>query len=436
MDDNIIVSRYTFLFRKEGLNFIFNSRTNSFYNINDETFDFLNQIKEGGGIPKNADECFLSQLKDKKILTTPKDETSYLDCLKLSYLSQAFSSSILALTIVPTVSCNLSCPYCFEQTKPGGIMDSGTMDKVVEFIKRRAVSKKYSINWFGGEPLIGLPVISSLLNSLKKEREYEMVTHSIVTNGTLLNDDAISLFQEFPLDNMQVTFDGFRDSHNSKRFFKSGEGTFDLILNKLSNFVEKCPGTNVDLRVNIDNTNREDYLRMHELVKERFNGCRVYMYPGILRANKGCEDETFFSSSDHLEFSRMLWKHRLQEMYPRQCNKGCCATSVSQYVIGPRGELYVCWEHVGKDDRIIGYIDGKPGTATDRYSVYKLKGHCFEDKKCLGCGLLPLCTGGCPDKRISNLLDDTGHNLCCVYGENGGEGLEDALFEYYKSGIK
>lgn len=65
-----------------------------------------------------------------------------------------------------------------------------------------------------------------------------MVMHSIVTNGTLLNDDAISLFQEFPLDNMQVTFDGFRDSHNSKRFFKSGEGTFDLILNKLSNFVE------------------------------------------------------------------------------------------------------------------------------------------------------------------------------------------------------
>ena len=325
----------------------------------------------------------------------------------------------------------MKCPYCFEESKPVGSMDKKVAALLVDFIKMRARSKKYNITWFGGEPLLGLHAIRYILSLLSKEEDYEMVSHSIVTNGTLLHADALNLFKEFPLDSMQVTFDGDKKSHDSKRYFTSGEGTFDRIVENLSRFVELFPETHVDLRVNVDNSNKEEYLKVHSYFSDRFKGHPVYVYPGILRANKGCEAETFFSSEDHLEFSRMLWKNRLYDLYPRQCSKGCCATSVSQYVVGPRGELYLCWEHVGKSDKIIGYIDGKPGEGTGLYGTYKLKGHCFEDKKCLECGLLPLCTGGCPDKRIANYFENGSHNLCSIYNENDGAGLEDALYEYY-----
>lgn len=427
----LIFSKYSFIFKKGGVNFIYNSRTNSFYKISNEAYRILNVIRESGQVHGDIDRTFLDTLTDKKIITSPEEDSNYLDCLKLSYLAQAFGNNILGLTVVPTISCNLRCPYCFEETKPAGFMDGGIAIRLVDFIKQRALSKKYTINWFGGEPLLGLPAIRQILTLLSKETDYKLVSHSIVTNGTLLNADALNLFKEFPLDSMQVTFDGDKKSHDSKRYFSPGEGTFDRIVENLSRFVELFPETHVDLRVNVDNSNKEEYLKVHSYFSDRFKDHPVYVYPGILRANKGCEEETFFSSADHLEFSRMLWKNRLYDLYPRHCSKGCCATSVSQYVVGPRGELYLCWEHVGKSDKIIGYIDGKRGEGTGIYGTYKLKGHCFEDKKCLECGLLPLCTGGCPDKRITNYLETGCHNLCSIYNENNGAGLEDALYEYY-----
>lgn len=426
-----IFSKYSFLFRKGGINFIYNARTNSFYKISDEAFNILSDIKHHGTADCKIDNSFLEALKDKKILTTIDEDSKYLDCMKLSYFSQAFGNEVLGLTIVPTISCNLKCPYCFEETKPAGIMNENIAARLVEFIKMRARSKKYTITWFGGEPLLGLSAIRQVLLLLKKEDDYKMVSHSIITNGTLLDSNAFSLFKDFPLDSMQVTFDGDKKSHDSKRYFNSGEGTFDKIVENISAFLEVFPETHIDLRVNVDNRNREEYLKVHSYFSDRFNGYPVYVYPGILRANKGCEEETFFSSQDHLEFSRLLWENRLYDLYPHQCSKGCCATSTSQYVIGPNGELYLCWEHVGKSDKIIGYIDGRRGKGTDMYSTYKLKGHCFEDRKCLECGLLPLCTGGCPDKRIANYLGGGNHNLCSIYNENNGEGLEDALYEYY-----
>lgn len=119
-------------------------------------------------------------------------------------------------------------------------------------------------------------------------------------------------------------------------------------------------------------------------------------------------------------------------MYPSHCSKGCCATSLSSHVIGPSGELYLCWEHVGEPEKIVGYIDGSPGHQTDLYARFKLHGHCFDDPGCMSCGMLPVCSGGCADKRINNLLWGEGHNLCSIYNEKNGKGLEDALYEYFK----
>lgn len=149
----LIFSKYSFLFRKGEINFIYNARTNSFYKISDEAFNILSDIKHHGSINGDIDNSFLEALKDKKILTSPEEESKYLDCLKLSYFSQAFGNEVLGLTIVPTISCNLKCPYCFEESKPVGSMDKKVAALLVDFIKMRARSKKYNITWFGGEPL-------------------------------------------------------------------------------------------------------------------------------------------------------------------------------------------------------------------------------------------------------------------------------------------
>ncbi len=426
-----MISRYVYIFCKDKNKFLYNSRTNSFYTLSDMAYDVLSGIKAGQGdmcIP----EDFLHLMRQKKIFVTKEEDDSYYEYLKLVYLKSYFGQGCLSLTVVPTVMCNLRCPYCFEVTKPKGMMNDGTINKLIEFIKANAVAKKYSITWFGGEPLLGINVIEKILTTLENERDLERVGHSIVTNGTLLNKKARELFNRFKLGHIQITLDGLCETHNSKRFFESGKGSFDLILKNVEKFLEANPDTRIDFRVNVDNTNKGEYIEVHSMLHERFKGYSISVYPGILRANKGCENETFLTSAEHLEFSKMLWKDKVQDFYPAHCSKGCCATSLSSYVIGPSGELYPCWEHVGNMEKCMGYIDGKGGPATRLYARYKLHGHCFDDDKCLACGLLPVCSGGCPDKRVANMFESGDYNLCSIYHEQDNKALEDALYEYYR----
>lgn len=310
-------------------------------------------------------------------------------------------------------------------------MNDETIDNLIKFIKTNARSKKVSITWFGGEPLLGIHVIEKILKKIDKDEGLELIGHSIVTNGTLLNAEAREIFKRYPLDSMQITFDGLQQSHDSKRCFESGEGSFDIILRNCEDFLSDIKDTTISFRVNIDNNNKNEYLSIHNFLLGKFKGYSISVYPALLRANRGCENETFMTSEDHLEFSSSLWRNKVKDMYPSKCSKGCCATSISSYIVGPGGELYVCWEHVGNSDKIMGSIDGDYGLGMDLYALYKLKGHCFDDPKCMSCGLLPLCNGGCADKRVGNMINGENNNLCSIYNEKDHKGLEDALYEYF-----
>ena len=74
----LIFSKYSFLFRKGEINFIYNARTNSFYKISDEAFNILSDIKHHGSINGDIDNSFLEALKDKKYLHPRKKTQNIL----------------------------------------------------------------------------------------------------------------------------------------------------------------------------------------------------------------------------------------------------------------------------------------------------------------------------------------------------------------------
>lgn len=424
------LSKYSIIFNKNGKNFIFNSRTNSFYLVSDDLYNILSNAEIKNFEESLPTEIF-EELKRKKIIVPESEDEKYFNFLKLGYLKNAFSNDVFGLTILPTLSCNLQCPYCFETYKRSIKMSEHTIEKIVQFILKRSINKNYAITWFGGEPLLGIDTIEKILLSIAENKEYKLANHSIITNGTLLNSKAIEVFKKFPLDYIQITLDGNKITHDSKRFFASGEGTFDIIMNNVSSYLENSPKASLSFRINIDNDNKNEYAEIFEFIKKKFKGYNIQIYAGILRANPGCESETFFTSKDHVDFSRMLWRNQMENIYPHKCSKGCCATSISQYVVGPEGELYLCWEHVGQKGKIIGDLTGQLSESNSLYEKFKLDGHCFNDSRCHECGLLPLCSGGCADKRVQNTHEGKNHELCCIYNDKDGQGLTDLLYEYY-----
>lgn len=96
-----------------------------------------------------------------------------------------------------------------------------------------------------------------------------IVKHSIITNGYLFNDMAISIFKEYPLDLIQITLDGQKDSHNKLRALKNSmKPTFDVIINNLKSIVTELPTTKIHLRINVDKTNLPDFLSLKNYVND------------------------------------------------------------------------------------------------------------------------------------------------------------------------
>lgn len=427
------LSRYSFLFKKEDLYLIYNSRTNSFYEQTKDGYDFLtsylnNQSKTFSSI----ESSFIENLKSALILVEENEDDCYVQDQLLNHYIKTFNPLSLHLTIVPTITCNLRCPYCFEENKPTGIISDTTIESLVKFIKDHKGAKKCSITWFGGEPLLALKQIRKTLDKIQSIDKLPLTYHSIVTNGTLLNEDAIELFSKYPLHSMQVTFDGFKNSHDSKRFFADGTGSFDRIVENVLAFARHCPRTKMSFRINVDNNNITDYIEIHKYLTDIFKGHDIHIYAGILRANRGCESETFFTSKDHVRFNRYLVENGIPaQTYPSHCDKGCCATSTSSYVIGPKGEIYCCWEHVGNPKLTIGNISSETLTNRQLYNNFILNGHCFNDSRCKECGFLPICSGGCAKKRLENLTEGTSHDLCSIYHDKDGTRLSELLINYY-----
>lgn len=289
------LSRYSFLFSRDEHNFIYNSRSNNFYELPNSAYEFIQKYLSQSLNNYTSEEIeFINLLKDKKIIVDDVEDDSYCQELRMLYNIRAYSTSVLNLTLVPTISCNLRCPYCFEENKPQGFMSDETISDIVAFVKNNKWTNDYSITWFGGEPLLGLRQIEKVLQTLHEQENLKLVGHSIVTNGTLLTEKAVSLFKTYSLDSIQITLDGFRNTHNKKRFTIQNHGTFDLIIRNVKNFIVECPETYVSFRINVDNSNSHEYVTTFKYLNSIFPNANIGIYAGILRANKGCESETFF----------------------------------------------------------------------------------------------------------------------------------------------
>ena len=80
------------------------------------------------------------------------------------------------VTIVPTMNCCFSCPYCFEKHKKSGVISEGVIDSIIRYIGNTNPESLH-ITWFGGEPLLATRQIESF--SKKPLRHIKGIIHLI-----------------------------------------------------------------------------------------------------------------------------------------------------------------------------------------------------------------------------------------------------------------
>lgn len=415
-------SRYNLLFESKRNGWLlYNSASNCFLQMSEEA------VKASREIEKDPDQVDYSKIPDLYFhlrnggfLVEDSQDDDFCRILKMRRLTANYAGHTLILTIAPTRACNFSCPYCYEGNRTASMMSEETEDQLVEFIRKHKKISRLSLVWYGGEPLLAFKRIKSLnqkISALGKE-----YSSFIVTNGYLLNDEVVASLDELKTSIIQITLDGSKETHDSRRHLIGGGPTYDKIVSNIDRLLHSSWEGKLNIRVNVDGTNQKEFAEVYQFIQNRYPelfGKRVTVYPGFVHGEEVNPDTScFFDSDEKGQFLEDVHRNHginALSMFPSSVMGGCTMTKRNAYVVGPDGELYKCWNDVGVPELEIGNISSLTNWNMALVAEGMVGASFLEDPKCQECYFFPICDGGCPKMRMLNNRDGKNRDTCSYF---------------------
>lgn len=355
--------------------------------------------------------------------------------------------------IAETISCPLSCTYCFEKDA----RDAGDKKRLVEediskidgAIKayrdlRGLPPEKVCINLFGGEPLqrafFGL---NQGLLELAKQSGYWV---DVVTSGATLSSDYLDLLSQYrgSIREVDITLDGSREIQDSQRPIgrgRSQRGSFDLVARSIDQLLERkvrvLAKQNLGVR-GIANLEQhvEGMLSRGWYDSSNFvHGINLIQdYGGIATNGQKIDDEGAYILAVMDLFSRGDMKELLErtrfegikftenlvqasgalrrkdgsspfDSYPRYAH--CHPTDGTTVTIAPNGDLYGCNWSIGKT-KPFGNVFGNPGFESMRSTFVR---NVVDNPLCQECDVSTSCGGGCRHSQM--VSGEEAYHLFC-----------------------
>lgn len=439
MDYSITKYAYFFISSK-GIPLAYCSKNNSFLSLTKELYNLLLSCKRNANQISQIDQQSLSILLKNGIIVNKSDDDAYLLRHHYETDKKAYSGTNLLLTIVPTLDCNFSCAYCFENNKRNVYMSETTISMLIEFIKRHNFIKSLSICWYGGEPLLAFNIMKKIMIKLQNEIKLPILSHVIVTNGYHLNREVIDFCEAYKVTCMQVTLDGIKERHDSIRINKSNQkASFDKIIDNMDMLLKKIDDFKLHIRVNIEKKNLIDFHNISNYLNQKWPNKKTYIYPGFLRIDdkeKKCLSCDSMQRKDIAEFITNLAMNKNSKFsyFPKRIKNMCMAIRKNAYIIGPEGEIYKCWNDVGDTQKVIGDIYTNKITNSYLYHKYMVASKWYNRKACINCFFLPICGNGCAWYVLKNMYENYSYDICnCI---QKSPGILNKCLEYYYDQIK
>jgi uncharacterized protein len=348
--------------------------------------------------------------------------------------------SQLRVTVLTTLQCNFACDYCIQgdhgdYNKHAAKMSLETAARVADWCEARldAVGPStFALTFFGGEPLLNLPVLYYLAERLwhASQRRGVGMFINVITNGLLLTPEVVDRLQPFGLNGVKITLDGDRESHDRMRPLRGGQGTFDRIIANIRKVADKC---RISIGGNFDESSVDSYPALLDFLREQEFGdklSKVNFKPVIraapkqaaeLKAQSGSKFIPLMPVSDsskplngacmtsagggtsicdncHFvdEKTSFLREETMKRGFPTVdgVHMGPCEIHRKHsHTIAPDGSLYACPGFAGDAPSSTGHIDGRTDSPRARAASQ------FERlaawRECDDCAFIPVCAGGC-----------------------------------------
>ena len=320
---------------------------------------------------------------------------------------------VKSLCLMVAQDCNLRCKYCFgDGGSYGGqraVMSPEVGRAAVDFIIDGCGPRKHcEIDFFGGEPLVNMPVVEQVTAYVRR-REKETGKKfklTLTTNGLLLNEKN----QKFLDDNhisLVLSLDGRREVHDRMRPDAAGRGTYDRILPNFQRTVAARGGNNYYLRgtyTKYDLDFTEDVLAMHDA------GFDVLSMEPVVAKDAPYAIEEADLPRVYEEYDRLaaayMERHRAGDGFfffhfnMDLSNGPCvakrlagCGAGHEYYAVAANGDLYPCHQFVGRERYRLGSVF--EGVTATELPPYFRESHVLNKPKCRDCWARFFCSGGC-----------------------------------------
>lgn len=377
---------------------------------------------------------------------------------------QARRETPMTLTITTTMDCNLGCYYCYEERSEAALAEHDVQAIVAYAEERLRASQRTTlhVDWYGGEPLLNLPVLEAGSLALQEMCSRLGVTYgaSIVSNGTAWPDDVGGFVERHRLRQVQISFDGLAAHHDKRRAYRRGRApeakasSFELAAAVVDQLLDHV---RVDVRLNLDQGNRGDLLPFIELMRARgwfdrrfpavFQPARISAFSDrstFLRPRElpGDEFEGLRATArEAIDGGIALEESEVPDGFPFPRTSVCGALANDSAVLGADKAFYRCGLQVGEQHRQVGHLavsrtllpvlpSHQDGAAND--AAWWTSFDPTELPTCSRCSFLPVCWSGCPKRHLDgdrHAIAEQGaywrRNLKRLVAQGTGEVLED-----------
>lgn len=409
-------------YQSNGYNIVLDVNSGAVHVVDDITYDVIalfeeldadSIIKQLGGKYSEADirEVIeeVEQLKKDGQLFTEDIYQPFVEKFK-----ETRQTVVKALCLHIAHDCNLACKYCFaEEGEYHGrreLMSFEVGKKALDFLVANSGNRvNLEVDFFGGEPLMNWDVVKQLVEYGRslEEPHNKKFRFTLTTNGVLLNDEIMEFLNK-EMSNVVLSLDGRKEVNDNMRPFRTGKGSYDLIVPKFQKLADSRNQTNYYVR----GTFTRENLDFSEDVKHFADlGFKQMSIEPVV----GPEEDPYSIREEDLpqimeEYDKLALEYIKREKegngfnffhFMIDLNQGpCvykrlsgCGSGTEYLAVTPWGDFYPCHQFVGNEDFLMGNVD--EGIIRDDLVDTFSNCNVYSKEKCKNCFARFYCSGGC-----------------------------------------
>lgn len=359
--------------------------------------------------PAEDIERVIQELKSLDLLVSPGADHPPRTPLKLDTVP------LTTLVLNVNTGCNLSCSYCYKEDldvpSAGKKMAFDVARDAIEMLLQESPDQeRYSLVFFGGEPLTNLPLIKQVIDYAQQRfgAIQRPVDFSLTTNATLLSDSVIDYLDRHRV-GIAVSMDGPEAFHDRNRLTVGGRGTYATVEKKVGRLLARYRSRPIGARVTLT-TGITDVEAIWDHLFNRLGFHEVGFAPvtsGDMASFNLTPDElvAVFDNMKRLGqryvdaalenrtigFSNM---HQLLTDLHQGTSKALpCGAGVGMVAIDHQGDINLCHRFTGSELPRFGSVSaGVNKPALNQFINQRLE---QSDQGCATCRIRKLCAGGC-----------------------------------------